>query len=323
MKSLILSLLLIPSLSTASSLPKLNLEREVTLSGLSSGAFFAIQFHLAHSSWVKGVGSVAGGIFGCAEGDVQRGLRPCMSEPQKIKPAIYIKTAKELAAAGKIDSLDNLQSSKVFLFQSRGDSAVHFPSVEKLIEFYHAFLPQNSIKLMTHEKAAHGFPVKQKGNECDAVGLPYLQNCDVDGAEEILKNLLGNLNPAVAPHQESLISFSQEEFGTSESQLHKEGFIYVPVSCQAGQKCKLHIAFHGCRQNQDFVEGRFREDAGYNAWAESNNLVVLYPSADKSKNNPFACWDWLGFTGPDYLNKDGPQMIAIRHMVNALSGVTR
>ncbi len=39
----------------------------VTVSGLSSGAFFAHQFHLAYSSVVEGAGLIAGGPYGCIE----------------------------------------------------------------------------------------------------------------------------------------------------------------------------------------------------------------------------------------------------------------
>ena len=39
----------------------------VTVSGLSSGAFFAHQFHVAYSGLVKGAGMVDGGLYRCAE----------------------------------------------------------------------------------------------------------------------------------------------------------------------------------------------------------------------------------------------------------------
>ncbi len=41
-----------------------NIERdEISVSGLSSGAFFAVQFHVAYSSTIMGVAAVAGGIL--------------------------------------------------------------------------------------------------------------------------------------------------------------------------------------------------------------------------------------------------------------------
>lgn len=55
--------------STAARLPGgLGLDRgTVTASGLSSGGFFAHQFHVAHSDLVTGAGIIAGGPYGCVE----------------------------------------------------------------------------------------------------------------------------------------------------------------------------------------------------------------------------------------------------------------
>src|SRR5260370_32466203 len=39
---------------------------EVSVSGISSGAFMANQLHIAHSARIIGAGMVAGGPFGCA-----------------------------------------------------------------------------------------------------------------------------------------------------------------------------------------------------------------------------------------------------------------
>jgi hypothetical protein len=39
----------------------------ITVSGISSGAFFAHQFHVAFSGLVKGAAMVAGGLYACAE----------------------------------------------------------------------------------------------------------------------------------------------------------------------------------------------------------------------------------------------------------------
>src|SRR4051812_37555001 len=63
---------------------------KVSISGISSGAFMANQFHVAHSALIMGAGMVAGGLYGCAvdgiEGDHLRVLvtlatGPCMSWP--------------------------------------------------------------------------------------------------------------------------------------------------------------------------------------------------------------------------------------------------
>lgn len=59
--------------------------------------------------------------------------------------------------------------------------------------------------------------------------------------------------------------------------------------------------------------------AGYNAWAESNNIIVLYPQVHASLLNPMGCWDWWGYTGAHYAQKGGPQMATIKNMVYYMS----
>src|SRR5687767_11315402 len=57
-----------PSSVAAKLRPIPRLDRAVvTVSGLSSGAFFAHQFHVAYSSLVEGAGLIAGGPYGCVE----------------------------------------------------------------------------------------------------------------------------------------------------------------------------------------------------------------------------------------------------------------
>lgn len=49
----------------------------VTVSGLSGGAFFASQFHVAFSAQVSGVGILAGGPYYCALGSLDIALGRC------------------------------------------------------------------------------------------------------------------------------------------------------------------------------------------------------------------------------------------------------
>lgn len=54
------------------------------------------------------------------------------------------------------------------------------------------------------------------------------------------------------------------------------GFIYIPEYCNKNQ-CVVHIALHGCIQEFEAVGYAFVKNAGYNTWAESNNIIVIYP----------------------------------------------
>ena len=76
-------------------------------------------------------------------------------------------------------------------------------------------------------------------------------------------------------------------------------------------------------------------DAGYNRWADTNRLIVLYPqtltrygwgAADGRWSylfNPRGCWDWWGYTGEQYATQLGPQVRAVMGMAERLGEARR
>src|SRR5262249_60583678 len=64
----------------------------------------------------------------------------------------------------------------------------------------------------------------------------------------------------------------------------------------------------------------FIKQAGFANWADANRLVLLYPQVTTTTLNPQACWDWWGYTGRDYLTRNGPQIEAVRRMLDRLAG---
>lgn len=96
----------------------------------------------------------------------------------------------------------------------------------------------------------------------------------------------------------------------------------MPTVCtQANAHCKVHVAIHGCGQSAQSVGDKFVTDTGYNEWADTNQLLILYPQVNKSviPYNPSGCWDWWGYTGADYATKSSVQMTAILGMVKRLT----
>eukprot|EP01137_Pigoraptor_chileana_P019917 Opistho-2@81608 len=122
----------------------------------------------------------------------------------------------------------------------------------------------------------HCIPTLNYGKTCASLSRPYIGNCNYDGAGTALKHIYGNLTAPVAAPSANLISFPQSDFPTASS-LDKEGYLYVPIACQQNATCRLHIVFHGCEQGHALIGMDFVENAGYNGWAEANNIVVLYP----------------------------------------------
>ena len=73
-----------------------DLDVNYTISGLSSGAFFAVQHAIAYSSEVTGVGVIAGGPYYCAKGSETTALDACMNLPTYIDlQTLYSDTIKK------------------------------------------------------------------------------------------------------------------------------------------------------------------------------------------------------------------------------------
>jgi hypothetical protein len=124
----------------------------------------------------------------------------------------------------------------------------------------------------------------------------------------------------------SVLPFNQNEFVTSgvaaNISMANNGYVFVPKACTTGATCGLIMALHGCFQHYGAIGPAFINDSGIDQWADTNNIVVLYPQTVASSNNlGTGCWDWWGYLNdPDYAQKTGPQMKALYNMVLRVSG---
>ena len=66
-------------------LPPIDGDR-VTVSGVSSGAYMAMQLHLAYPEVFSGAGLVAAGPYGCAQGSLMTALGSCMGKATESPP---------------------------------------------------------------------------------------------------------------------------------------------------------------------------------------------------------------------------------------------
>jgi hypothetical protein len=331
----------------------------ITVSGLSSGAFFAHQFHVAYSGLVNGAGIVAGGPYGCVEnipnpwwafwtvpldrvsaavvacthylGDDVFGLRP--AEPKADDSLTLIGEAWNQHL---IDAPGNLADDRVWLFHGKDDRIVPEPVADVLRQVYVA-LGVNEPKLHVDwnsqaTAANHGMPVVRftgqsqfPVRDCREHDPPFVIQCGYEAAEAFLRHLYPESFQAASddPHRDgSLMAFDQSEFfpaADDRTSLHRVGYLYLPRNC-GGEECRLHVAFHGCKQGVDSIHDDFIRDAGYNRWAASNRIVVLYPQVTASAGNPNGCWDFWGYSGAGYYGQNGPQMRAVKGMVDRLLG---
>jgi poly(3-hydroxybutyrate) depolymerase len=319
--------LLIFTAHAAEPLPALHAARDgVTVSGVSSGGYMAVQLHVAHSASVAGVGVIAGGPYYCAQGSLFTALNNCMTPgvwTPPPRPALLKTEADGLAAAGRIDATTHLSRSRAWLFTGTNDRTVSPDVVHALHAFYLAYKAR--VTLVKDRPAGHGMVTENHGNACGTTEPPFIVDCDYDAAGELLNFLYGKLAAPAAKEGGRLLAFDQRTYAGGDAKaiaMDDTGFVYVPPRC-ATERCRVHVAFHGCRQGAAEIGERFVREAGYNRWAEANALIVLYPQAIKRYSpfvfNPRGCWDWWGYTGAVYHTKDGPQIRAVKAMLDRLS----
>jgi poly(3-hydroxybutyrate) depolymerase len=314
--------------------------KQTSVSGISSGAYMAGQYQLAHSQDVVGAGLVAGGPYGCAEStfadtmpgpgtlfiNVSKAINGCMLNALRSwgipDPRQLADRARRLAEHGRIDPIAGLTADRVYLFSGSEDRTVVPEIVAAAAEFYKALgVPAENIDYVTKLAAGHAFVTEANGLACAETAKPYVVDCDYDQAGALLRHIYGDLNPPSAEPAGELVVFDQRAFtrDLGDHGLGEHGLVYVPADCRDDEGCRVHVAFHGCEQSRGAIGDVFAQQTGFNRWADTNRLIVLYPQTTTGALNPQSCWDWWGYTGRDYLTRNAPQIQAVSRMIERLA----
>lgn len=297
----------------------------VTVSGLSAGAFFSIQFQIAFSSNIYGCASIATGPYYCAQGNAETALTVCMNSPSLIPLEPLVAETQYCVSTATCDDTRDLATRKIYLFSGTLDTVVYPGVAKQTLTYLQNYVPPQNIKAVFDMAAEHAFPTKSIGNNCSYLGSPYINNCGYDAAYDMLNWIYGgNLAPGVTANSSNIVKVSQANFTPalvppSSISMADFAFMYVPQACASGTTtCKLHISFHGCLQTLADIGQAYILNTGLNEVAEANNIVILYPQVEKSLLNPNGCFDWWGYTGVTYASRIGPQMATVNNMRNYL-----
>lgn len=310
--------------------------RDVTVSGVSSGGYMAVQFHIAHSESVAGAGVLAAGPYDCAAGSIWFALTRCM-RPRFWSPMpesrVFRQRIVRKSEAGLIDGIEGLAGDRAWLFSGGRDETVERPVVKALASLYRSVLEPNAVRLVTLASAGHAMITVEDpdANPCGTSEPPYLNHCGaLDAAGELLNYLIGPLAPPREPPPGSVRAFDQQPYlgpKPATSGMAEVGYLLVPPGCEQGG-CRVHVVFHGCRQTTEQIGTRFVDNAGYQEWAWSNRLVLLFPQIRPTNGfvgtfdwlyNPRGCWDWWGYTDDRYGEREGRQIAAIQAMLDQLA----
>ncbi|HJV70683.1 PHB depolymerase family esterase [Ideonella sp.] len=321
-------------LAAVVALPALNIDKsQVTVSGLSSGGFMANQLGYAYASTFKGVGVFAGGPYMCAG---HSNYTACMYNASITSAMLNTMQADLNNWSGTAnDALANVASQKVFMFVGTSDYTVGpIPMNAVQTQYTNNGVSAANLSYVQRSGTAHVFPTDfdaTGNNACSSSTSPYISNCGYDGAKAALTKFYGTLNARNnAPAAANYIEFDQTPFTAGNPGMAASGWAYVPSNCAGGASCRLHVALHGCQQNAATIGDKFVKNTGYSRWADTNNIVVLFPqtkvdntsrqtSASGSLANPNGCWDWIGWYGSNFAQKAGTQMAALKAMVDQVS----
>lgn len=229
---------------------------QTSVSGLSSGAFMAVQYQVAFSSTVKGVGVVAGGPYYCAGGLGYGAAAICMGMGMvpfmHPNPSLMLLAAEAFASAGQINPLADLKNDRIYVLSGTRDRVVYPQAVDATVEFFKlAGVPSTNISYINQLPAGHALITRAFGNDCAANDPPYINHCTVKGqgydqTGALLTLIYGKLNPPLKSARGRIVTFNQREFAAASGGMADNGYVYVPKACgQDSNCCKVHIALHG------------------------------------------------------------------------------
>jgi len=315
------------------SLEEYNVDQsKISTSGISAGACFATQLHVAESNKFMGLGMIAGIPYYCARAATGTALA-CMAQANVVRPDELIAFTEQVESDGDIDPLSNLADDRIYVFAGTVDTVVVPEVGPTIVEYYSAFMDSSNIYTKFDIEAEHGWPTVDQGTACDTQNSNnYINDCNYDSAYDMLNYIYGGglLEPtSTTPLAGEFLEFDQSEFMTEQPQsisMDNTGLVYIPSGCvDKTQVCRLHVALHGCLMGQYRIGTDFHDLSGISHVGELNNIIILYPQAVVSAVNPNGCFDWWGYNdalnqADRYVKKAAPQIVAIVGMVDRLAG---
>ena len=314
---------------------------KIYVAGISSGAFAAVQMDVAHSATFKGAAIYAGGVFWCAgAGGAATALADCGGETLPTNQASYHSMLApseayldDQLALGTIDPSSNLKGQPIYLWSGTNDEVVNPLEMADLDSEYAHYGAK--IHFDNAFPAEHGWESPDGQLACGTLGTPYMIKCSQGKAVyDSVHTWLSMFYEKLKPRNDgklsgTLAAFDQTEFGaTSNNSMATTGSVFVPKACARGERCGFVLAMHGCLQEASLIGNAWVTQAGINEWADTNDIVVVYPdtiaSSAPGPTNPNACFDWWGYSNqydPNYALKSGIQMTVLYAMVQRVTGV--
>jgi hypothetical protein len=290
---------------------------DVSLSGVSAGAAMAVQYAVAHSGSVVGVGAIAGPGWGCAEGRVSQAINNCMCGRQAVTSKIDIARSLAASAEGGIDSLVSGKPQALkrsYVFHSMADRTVAEQSGQAGIDFLASFIGSAPVVDRGNPQdgsyeAGHGIVSPDGSDACRANGkeTTYVRRCGAeDNAGKLFHALYGqgsayDVSKRVNTIPESDVwQFDQQRMIDDvkrDVDVIAPDRLFMMFPYPSSRRKNLDMARTGylyvppsCRRANSECRVHialhgckqnardFAIAAGYNNWAEHYKVIVVYPA---------------------------------------------
>jgi predicted esterase len=295
---------------------------EVSVSGLSAGGFMAVQLHVAYSATFKrGAGVVAGGPYYCAEGSVLNATGRCMAHGSSIPVSSLVSTTNSWAASGAIDPVSNMAGSKVYLFSGTSDNTVKQAVMDDLKTYYQSFVSAANTAYKNNIGAGHAMVTDDYGGACSTTASPYINNCGFDLAKaRSSPHLYGTLNPRNnGTLGGNFTEFDQSAFITGHG-VAATGWIYVPQACCTALVQAARGTARLPAELRDVSATSTCATPATTAGPTPTHHRADLPADQHGQRATNSCWDWWGYDNANYAKKSGPQMAALKAMVDRVTG---
>ena len=304
---------------------------QASVVGVSSGGYMATQLAVAWPERFSGLGVLAAGPWGCAQGALSTALNQCMMTRRGLPSLDELAQRRErYAEMEQVGSQEALRQLRAFVWHGASDETVSPALGDLLAQQWQRWLadPEQQLRFVQRDNTGHGWPVAMPNDA--SLDPQSLGDCHNGGASHLLAcgdDVAGEMQAWLYPEREAnasegeLLAFDQSDFAVKG--FADTGYLFVPEACEAGG-CPVTVALHGCQMNAETIGDTFVRYSGLNRWAAEHAQVVLYPQAESSMANPQACWDWWGFAestwqiNPLHDTRDGTQAQALMAMLDRL-----
>src|SRR5215831_13014859 len=145
----------------------------VTVAGVSSGGFMAVQLQVAYSRSIFGTAVFAGGTYFCAQDNLALWGNACATGIGVPVGSLVSFTSAE-ANAGQIDPTSNIAGKPIYMFSGVFDTVVQQPTMDDLHLYYQSFTNNSHITYNNFTGAQHAWVSPDASTPCATLAAPFI-----------------------------------------------------------------------------------------------------------------------------------------------------